>query len=311
MHPLNNGSQVEQVPELKPRVGIAGYFSESNEKGAPSYPGQDWFNAVIREFQAALSASGVEFDPDKFDHLQKMLVANGNQFAPYRADRTYKTGEVCCTLSDGEVKFWQWYSNVESLSGKSPLLEAHRHLGWTDNTKPFYWLPYTGDQVGMPFFWLDTTAPEWAVMEINVDLPVAVYWRLARRYSHLVSGGMVNTGEIRGEFLRVLDQGREVDDNRVIGSAQDATHLRTAASDYLGRDQAQMAIPATAFSNADSFGSPTDATVIKNPNGTDNFWGSGQSDNGFTAQMHTSSIGGGNFISMRSRNVARPMAISI
>ncbi|MEZ8932401.1 hypothetical protein AB6E08_23115, partial [Vibrio sp. 10N.247.310.24] len=87
MHPLNNGSQVENVPALKPRVGTAGYFSESNDNGAPSYPGQDWFNAVIREFQTALAASGITFDPDKFDHLQKMLAANGNQFAPYRADR--------------------------------------------------------------------------------------------------------------------------------------------------------------------------------------------------------------------------------
>ncbi|AGF91017.1 hypothetical protein VPQG_00047 [Vibrio phage VBpm10] len=78
MHPLNNGSQVENVPALKPRVGTAGYFSESNDNGAPSYPGQDWFNAVIREFQNALSTSGVSFDPDRFDHLQKMITNASN-----------------------------------------------------------------------------------------------------------------------------------------------------------------------------------------------------------------------------------------
>ncbi|PMM35932.1 hypothetical protein [Vibrio lentus] len=84
MHLLNNGSQVENVPALKPRVGTAGYFSESNDSGSPSYPGQDWFNAVISEFQTALSASGVAFDPDKFDHLQKLLEASAVNSLQYR-----------------------------------------------------------------------------------------------------------------------------------------------------------------------------------------------------------------------------------
>lgn len=79
MHPLNNGSQVENVPALKPRVGIAGYFSESDDNGAPSYPGQDWFNAVIREFQGVLSTNGVAFDPDKFDHLARAFDAVRSQ----------------------------------------------------------------------------------------------------------------------------------------------------------------------------------------------------------------------------------------
>ncbi|MFA0113746.1 hypothetical protein AB4407_08665 [Vibrio sp. 10N.261.46.E11] len=73
MHYLNNGSQVENVPPLKPRVGLGGYFTESNDDGSPSYPGQDWFNAVIREFQTALSASGVAFNPDEFDNLTKAI----------------------------------------------------------------------------------------------------------------------------------------------------------------------------------------------------------------------------------------------
>ncbi|PML45208.1 hypothetical protein BCT76_02785 [Vibrio tasmaniensis] len=79
MHYLNNGSQVESVPPLKPRVGTRGYFTESNDDGSPSYPGQDWFNAVIREFQTALATSGVAFDPDKFDHLQRLVVGISQQ----------------------------------------------------------------------------------------------------------------------------------------------------------------------------------------------------------------------------------------
>ncbi|MGF1708420.1 phage tail protein [Enterovibrio baiacu] len=73
MHLLNNGSQVEQIPATKSREGIGGYFSESNENNAPSYPGADWFNAVIREFQTALTRYGVPFDPDNFDHLSRLI----------------------------------------------------------------------------------------------------------------------------------------------------------------------------------------------------------------------------------------------
>ncbi|MBY7970859.1 phage tail protein [Vibrio fluvialis] len=160
----------------------------------------------------------------KYNSLNEKInrLDGDSQFLPYDKLRIYEFGEVCYTRhpTSGEHKFWQWYSNVESLPDKDPSLVENRHTGWTDNTKPFYWIPYTGNQVGMPLFWLHTEAPEWAVMEMNVNLPVAVYWRLARTYPHLVSNGFINTGEIRGEFLRVLDQGRGVDANRVINSAQ-------------------------------------------------------------------------------------------
>lgn len=79
MHPLNNSSQVTEAPATKPRIGQPGYFSESNENGAPSYPGADWFNANIKEFMNALAAAGVEFDPDRFDHFARMTSAPRNQ----------------------------------------------------------------------------------------------------------------------------------------------------------------------------------------------------------------------------------------
>ena len=149
-------------------------------------------------------------------------VLNQMQFVPYNPERVYHAGETCTTRDTrtGQVSLWQWYSNVESLSGKSPLIESNRHIRWENRSKPFYWIPYTGDQTGMPFYWLSTIAPEWAVMEQNLNLPIAGYWRLAQRYPHLVSGDYINTGEIRGEFLRVLDQGRGVDENRHINTLQ-------------------------------------------------------------------------------------------
>lgn len=79
MHPLQNGSQVTEAPAKKNPIGDQGYFTESGENGAPSYPGADWFNANIKEFMNALAAAGVEFDPDRFDHLARMTSAPRNQ----------------------------------------------------------------------------------------------------------------------------------------------------------------------------------------------------------------------------------------
>jgi hypothetical protein len=151
--------------------------------------------------------------------------SNSLQFAPYDENRIYTPGETCTTIDNltKEVYIWQWYSNVEFLAGKNPDDPQNRHEGWTQTDKPFYWIPYTGDQVGMPFWWLSETPPEYAVMEINVDLPIAVYWRLAKRYPDLVKDGNVNTGDIRSKFLRVLDQGRGIDTDREINSEQDAS----------------------------------------------------------------------------------------
>ncbi|EOW9459334.1 hypothetical protein ACOCGI_000382 [Vibrio cholerae] len=79
MHKLQNGSQVQVRPPRKPLVGLGGYFSESNEQGAPSYPGQDWFNDCTDEFLNALAAAGIEYDHGRLDHLARMI--SGSNFA--------------------------------------------------------------------------------------------------------------------------------------------------------------------------------------------------------------------------------------
>ncbi|EGR4148488.1 phage tail protein [Vibrio cholerae] len=208
-------------------------------------------------------------------------LASSAQFLAYDPVRIYSAGEVCYTkdAESGELSYWQWYSNVESLAGKTPLDTANRHIGWQDNTKPFYWIPYTGDQVGMPFYWLETSAPEWAVMEINVNLPTAVYWRLARRYPQLVRDDYINTGEIRGEFLRVLDQGRGVDAGRSIQSYQD---------DELERHTHTFSAPFSITANTGSTGIIISASHVPNWNTT------------YTGGNET-----------RPRNIARSMAIVI
>lgn len=78
MHKLRNGSQVDVRPARKPTSGLAGYFSESNDQGAPSYPGQDWFNDCTDEFLNALAAMGIAYDPTKLDHLARLFSLKAN-----------------------------------------------------------------------------------------------------------------------------------------------------------------------------------------------------------------------------------------
>ncbi|EOG1474676.1 hypothetical protein ACK3GY_002073 [Vibrio parahaemolyticus] len=70
MHPLQNGSQATVRPANKPTVGLGGWFTESGDNNVPSYPGADWFNHVIAEFQNVLASQGVVFDPSSDENLK-------------------------------------------------------------------------------------------------------------------------------------------------------------------------------------------------------------------------------------------------
>ncbi|MGL1163486.1 hypothetical protein ACSTKZ_07895 [Vibrio parahaemolyticus] len=69
MHPLQNGSQVNERPANKPVSGLPGYFTESGENNVPSYPGADWFNNVIDEFLTVLASLGVNYDSESTNNL--------------------------------------------------------------------------------------------------------------------------------------------------------------------------------------------------------------------------------------------------
>lgn len=262
----------------------------------------DYVNDGVQHYVAKVA--GINADGSVVDARVKGGLAEHemvSQFMPYTSSRKYKCGEICTIENDGETSYWQWYSNIESLRGKSPLDLANRHEDWTDNTKPFYWIPYTGDQVGMPFFWVDTTPPEWAILEINVDLPVAVYWRLARCYPHLITGSIINTGEIRGEFLRVLDQGRGIDVNRQINTYQKGTVVAGNDNDDIANTSIQSINThreELGWEPADLTGVGMDVDLIN--------WVNGLSyDRNFNPEL-AKWMG-----STRSRNVARPMVIAI
>lgn len=73
MHPLRNGSQATERPAAKPLTGLAGWFTESGDDNKPSYPGADWFNHVIAEFQNALVAAGIVFDPNTENNFESLV----------------------------------------------------------------------------------------------------------------------------------------------------------------------------------------------------------------------------------------------
>ncbi|ENM3953877.1 phage tail protein [Vibrio cholerae] len=91
MHKLQNGSQVSVRPQRKPLVGLGGYFSESNDQGAPSYPGQDWFNDCTDEFINALNEMGITYDQEQLDHLARAFAAVRSQ--EWNALVNYGVGE--------------------------------------------------------------------------------------------------------------------------------------------------------------------------------------------------------------------------
>lgn len=74
MHPLQNGSQATVRPAQKPLSGTPGWFTESGDNNVPSYPGADWFNHVIAEFQNALSDMGLNFIEDSDSNLSNLFL---------------------------------------------------------------------------------------------------------------------------------------------------------------------------------------------------------------------------------------------
>ncbi|WP_135380992.1 hypothetical protein [Vibrio tasmaniensis] len=171
MHYLNNGSQVENVPPLKPRVGLGGYFTESNDDGSPSYPGQDWFNAVIREFQTALTAKGVAFDPDKFDHLQKLLEASAVNSLQYRVGQKAE-------IHSAQIP--DWLLKADGSNGISrtvdDVLWAHASASGlvvaqaTKDASPEQYAMYYGDGDGSTTFSL----PNWYLGHFSRGNPAGV-----------------------------------------------------------------------------------------------------------------------------------------
>ncbi|EJL6858565.1 hypothetical protein NMS86_000998 [Vibrio cholerae] len=226
MHPLHNGSQVTERPARKTTSGTMGYFSESNDNNAPSYPGADFFNDQIDEFKNALAAMSIAYDETKVDHLAKLFESVSRSYPVYNPTTVYTYGDVVQKTIGGVKKFFQWYSNIESLAGKDPELDENRQTGWIDDTKPFYWTPLKGSRPGTPLWpWMSMTFPEGTLNVVGNSVPKAVFWRLAEAFPEFINGDFIDFPETGGEFFRVLDQGRGVDTNRVFSTSQSSQYI--------------------------------------------------------------------------------------
>ncbi|MGO2235519.1 MAG: hypothetical protein ACTH5B_15730 [Marinomonas sp.] len=122
---LKNGSQVAARPSRVPTVGSPGYFSESNETGAPSHPGQDWFNDVIDELTQAVAAAGVTYDPSKITNLKSAVEALRN--ASNLNAGTVPIDRLPAGTSGGidaaklEGKNGEYYRNIANMTGNVPI----------------------------------------------------------------------------------------------------------------------------------------------------------------------------------------------
>lgn len=126
----------------------------------------------------------------------------------YNPNKVYSLGELCRTENNGVIQVWEWYSNVESLAGKNPLDEANRQVGWTDETKPYYWTPAKSARAGTVLFpWLSETFPEGTLSVAGNSVPTAVFWRLAEAFPELISGDNIDFPDTGGEFFVCLTKG--------------------------------------------------------------------------------------------------------
>ena len=139
-------------------------------------------------------------DKAKFENKVSTL-----QFDEYNPNRKYSVGETCWTRKNGDYQVWEWYSNVESLAGKNPLDESNRRKGWSDTTKPFYWKPYSATLAGQTIAWDTDTIPENMVVAIGQQLPVAVYYSLAKAKPEWVSGLIITIPNRQSRFSRAAD----------------------------------------------------------------------------------------------------------
>ncbi|WP_373939079.1 phage tail protein [Vibrio kanaloae] len=157
--------------------------------------------------------AGINADGSVIDWRVKGNLAEHelvSQFMPYNSEREYKTGEICTTWLNGQLRAWQMYAGPNlRCKGKDPEDPINRHDLWAGAPAPWWWVPYTGNTAGQMSGWLSGTIPEEAVLENEVDLNAKMYWRLALRWPELVSGvgdtAIINTRDILGRYVRTAD----------------------------------------------------------------------------------------------------------
>ena len=179
-------------------------------------------NAVINE-------AGLSVDNQNTDLLLQAvasMIMKNNQRQPITAGfdpaKKYEAGDL--VKVDGE-----WYEcyHPDGCKGKDPRDPVNRPAGWqnTNQSQPYFWLkigrwlsfPETGSPIYLP-----TTAIREGLIKYRNDgnLHKDKFWRLAELYPNLISNNLINIADLRGEFLRGLDDGRGIDKDRIINTSQ-------------------------------------------------------------------------------------------
>lgn len=116
MHRLRNGSQAPTRPAPKPVSGSPGYFTESGDNNVPSYPGADYFNQQIDEFQNMLAQTGVTYDPDRDDHFAQAFayVAQQRQLVIDEVDFVKNREVLRCAQFENAIK-----------AGQTPIIDCY------------------------------------------------------------------------------------------------------------------------------------------------------------------------------------------
>ena len=211
-----------------------------------------WLNQVQAELLAVLQEAGIKPEILKYNQVIEAikLIISKNQSAMadkltnkrkiggidfdgttdihlpisgrYIPTEKYEAGDL--VKVDGE-----WYEcyHPDGCKGKDPRDPVNRPVGWknTDTSKPYYWLKIgrwlSFPETGSPIYLPTTTIREGLIKYRNDgNLHKDKFWRLAELYPDLLSNNVINIADLRGEFLRGLDDGRGVDHNRVVSSSQ-------------------------------------------------------------------------------------------
>lgn len=182
-------------------AGKNGFTRGNPQTGTPATDlDDDYFDMLQEELAGVVEATGVVLDKSKHNQLltalKALLLSREHPFADIKAD------------------------------GAAAVAEALSNLGLGAGAPP----------IGIPFFWPSAAMPntvidEWSDMVFlkfnGATFSASTYPKLA-----LIFPGLM-LPELRGEFLRVWDDGRGVDSGRALLSAQ-GDAIRDISGNILG-----------------------------------------------------------------------------
>lgn len=181
-------------------AGKNGFTRGNPQTGTPATAlDDDYCDMLQEELAAVVEASGATLDKEKHNQLLTalgaLLLSRKNPFADIKAD--------------GAAAIATALANLRLGAGAPPI--------------------------GIPFFWPSTAMPntvvdEWSDMVFlkwnGATFSATEYPKLAR----IIPGLKLN--DVRGEFLRIWDDGRGVDNGRGLLSFQAATSFTQYAGNY-------------------------------------------------------------------------------